>query len=292
MAQKTTTAKASGTVPKKNEGKKPAKRKKPVRKKRRKKVRKIHMNIWIAIAILLLIGLCISWPAIRHRSHNEDKGEAVPKGAYVLGIDISHFQPEVEWDSLIVMTDGSRRTMKSMSKAKDIRPVSFVFIKATEGSSMKDKHFRKHWKEAEKRDMRRGAYHFFRSSKDPKQQAENFIKTVGSLRYKDLPPVLDIETIHSGCSYKTLNDKALTWLRIIETHYGRKPIIYSSASFIEDILCDDIKQNYPIWVAHYGVESPRYKDWDLWQFTDKAVVHGIDGYVDLNACSAETLENL
>lgn len=268
------------------------KKKKPVRKKGRKKVRKIHMNIWIVIAIILLTGLIISWPSIRHRSHGEDKGAAVPRGAYIYGIDISHFQTHVEWDSLIVLTDGSRRTMKSMSMAKDIRPVSYVFIKATEGSSMKDKHFRKHWKEAGKKDIRRGAYHFFRSSKDPHQQAENFIKTVGELRYKDLPPVLDIETIHSGCSHKTLNDKALTWLKIIEKHYGRRPIVYSSASFIEDILCEEIRMNYPIWVAHYDVEIPRYKDWDFWQFTDKAVVHGIDGYVDLNACPAGILENL
>lgn len=268
------------------------KKKKPVRKKGRKKVRKIHMNIWIVIAIILLTGLIISWPSIRHRSHGEDKGAVVPKGAYVYGIDISHFQTHVEWDSLMVLTDGSRRTMRSMSMAKDIRPVSYVFIKATEGSSMKDKHFRKHWKEAGKKDIRRGAYHFFRSSKDPREQAENFIKTVGELRYKDLPPVLDIETIHSGCSHKTLNDKALTWLKIIEKHYGRKPIVYSSASFIEDILCDEIKGNYPIWVAHYEADTPRYKDWDFWQFTDKAVVHGVDGYVDLNACPAATLENL
>ena len=250
------------------------------------------MNIWIVIAIILLTGLIISWPSIRHRSHGEDKGAIVPKGAYVYGIDISHFQTHVEWDSLMVLTDGSRRTMRSMSMAKDIRPVSYVFIKATEGSSMKDKHFRKHWKEAGKKDIRRGAYHFFRSSKDPREQAENFIKTVGELRYKDLPPVLDIETIHSGCSHKTLNDKALTWLKIIEKHYGRKPIVYSSASFIEDILCDEIKGNYPIWVAHYETDTPRYKDWDFWQFTDKAVVHGIDGYVDLNACPAATLEDL
>ena len=100
-----------------------------------------------------------------------------------------------------------------------------------------------------------------------REQAENFIKTVGELRYKDLPPVLDIETIHSGCSHKTLNDKALTWLKIIEKHYGRKPIVYSSASFIEDILCDEIKRDYPIWVAHYETDTPRYKDWDFWQFT-------------------------
>lgn len=268
------------------------KKKKPVRKKGRKKVRKIHMNIWIVIAIILLTGLIISWPSIRHHSHGEEKGAIVPKGAYEYGIDISHFQTHVEWDSLMVLTDGSRRTMRSMSMAKDIRPVSYVFIKATEGSSMKDKHFRKHWKEAGKKDIRRGAYHFFRSSKDPREQAENFIKTVGELRYKDLPPVLDIETIHSGCSHKTLNDKALTWLNIIEKHYGRKPIVYSSASFIEDILCDEIKRNYPIWVAHYETDTPRFKDWDFWQFTDKAVVHGIDGYVDLNACPAATLEDL
>lgn len=261
------------------------------KRKKKNKKHKIHVNLWAVAAIIIALAAVIALPYIGDR-RTEEKGAKVPSGAYSYGIDISHFQQKVDWDSLMVMTDGARRTIRSMKHARDVKPVSYVFIKATEGSSMKDKDFRKNWKKAGERDIRRGAYHFFRSSKDPEQQARHFIKTVGDLRYKDLPPVLDIETIHPGCSHKTLNEKALKWLKIVEEHYDRKPIVYSSASFLENILCDEIKNNYTIWVAHYDVDQPRCARWHLWQFTDQAVVHGIDGFVDLNACPTTILKTL
>lgn len=261
------------------------------RKKSGRGKKETRLGLWTIIAILAGLSIILSWPFITKR-HTGEKGAALPQGEYVYGLDISHFQTDIQWDSLMVLSGKDRKTIKSPEHAKDIRPVSYVFIKATEGSTMKDKRFSRHWKEAGESNIRRGAYHFFRSSKDPGQQARNFIRTVGNLRYKDLPPVLDIETIHSGCSHKTLNSRALEWLKIVEKHYGRKPIVYSSSSFIEDILCDEIKDNYPIWVAHYDVDTPRYKDWDFWQFTDKALVHGVEGYVDLNVCSTETFRKM
>lgn len=261
------------------------------KRKKKSKKHKIHVNLWAVAAIIIAIAALIAFPYLGDR-RTEEKGARLPTGAYSYGVDISHFQHKVDWDSLMVMTDGARRTIRSMKHARDLKPVSFVFIKATEGISMKDKNFRKNWQEAGERDIRRGAYHFFRSSKDPDQQARHFIKTVGELRYKDLPPVLDIETIHPGCSHKTLNEKALKWLKIVEEHYDRKPIVYSSASFLENILCDEIRNNYTIWVAHYEVEQPRCSRWHLWQFTEQAVVHGIQGHVDLNACPTNILKTL
>lgn len=256
-----------------------------------RKKKKIEVSIWIVGAVLLALCLWTIWPYISDRS-SPDRGDTVPKGSYCYGIDISHYQDNIQWDSLMVLTDGSRRTIRSKIAAKDIKPISFVFIKATEGSSMKDRKFKDHWKEAEKRNIPKGAYHFFRSSKSGEIQARHFIKTVGVIGSDDLPPVLDIETIHKGCSRKILNDRALDWLDTITEHYGRKPVIYSSASFIENYLSDEIKKNYPIWVAHYETDRPRCRKWLFWQFTDKAVVYGIEGYTDLNVCSSEFLKSL
>ena len=119
-----------------------------------------------------------------------------------------------------------------------------------------------------------------------------FIKTVGPIGNDDLPPVLDIETIHKGCSKNLLNSRALTWLKEVERHYGRKPIVYSSAYFIRDILSREIQEQYPIWVAHYEKEAPMHEGWHIWQFSDKAVVYGIEGYVDLNISTPAQLEQL
>lgn len=263
------------------------------RKKRRKPI-KIKVTAYVLSAVfvvLLALAALIAKPYIKER-HIIDKGAAVPSGYYCYGIDISRYQSYIEWDKIKVLSDAQGRTTNSVNLAKDIRNVSYVFIKATEGNSFKDKYFKRHWRNAEKCGIRRGAYHFFRSSKDAETQARHFIRTVGELSADDLPPVLDIETIHKGCSYKILNDKALTWLKTVENHYGRKPIVYSSATFINDILCKEIKENYPIWVAHYGAPAPRCPRWHIWQFTDDAVVYGIDGYVDLNVTTEQILNSL
>ena len=267
--------------------------KKKTRKKRnkRKKDRRIRISIWWTAAILLILIAMISYPHIADRHANE-KGARIPVGAFAYGIDISHYQTDIQWDSLMVMTDRSGRTTRSKTIALDIKPVSFVFIKASEGVHMKDKDFEEYWECARKSGIRRGAYHFFRSSKDPVLQAENFMDIVGNLEENDLPPVLDIETVHRGCTKEELNRRALIFIKKIEENYGRKPIIYSSASFIGSYLSREITENYPIWVAHYGTDEPRCENWHIWQCSDRAVIYGISGHTDINICRQDTLDML
>jgi lysozyme len=251
----------------------------------RKRQRKVKVPAWAAVTTAaLLLALAVGLPQLRHARPGGETGAALPPISFnELGIDISHHnEGPIQWDSLRVMVDRSGRTVKDLEKARRVYPVKFVFIKATEGLSLRDPKFKSYWTEAGERDMRRGAYHFFRSSRDGAAQARHFIATVGQLRHDDLPPVLDIETIHRGCTYKLLNERALQWLKEVEKHYGRKPIVYTTDSFARDILCDEIKDNYPIWIAHYGVDSPEHDDWTYWQFTDRALVYGLPAPADLS----------
>ena len=259
----------------------------PTRKRKIKK-KKISLSPWTALAVAggLLLGIFL----LVHRwgGNDSERGAKVPAGAWRYGIDISHNNPKpIVWDSLYVMTDQRRKTVRNPYAARDIKPVSFVIIKATEGASFTDSDFKANWREAGRSGLRRGAYHFFRSSKDGEVQAKNFISTVGDMRIKDLPPVLDIETIHLGCSKELLNQRALQWLKAVEDHYGKKPMVYASSSFIKDHLSKEITDNYPIWVAHYGKERPGRDKWVWWQFTDKAVVKGVPGLVDLSVMKVD-----
>ncbi len=258
----------------------PAKR--PRRKKR--KPRKVNIGVWTAVGIAASVILALAVMFISQGGGGgHETGAKVPPGDWRYGIDISHHNAgDIVWDSLYVLTDKRGKTIRDHHLAKDIRPVSFVFIKATEGVSMVDKDFKRNWQDAGRSDLRRGAYHFFRSSKDGEAQARLFIKTVGDLRFKDLPPVLDIETIHRGGSMKKLNEEALKWLETIEGHYGKKPIVYTGSSFARDWLSKRITDNYPVWIAHYEKDRPDFDGWTFWQFTDKAVVKGVPGPVDLS----------
>ena len=258
----------------------PAKR--PRRKKRKPK--KVNIGVWTAVGIAASVILALAVMFISQGGGGgHETGAKVPPGDWRYGIDISHHNAgDIVWDSLYVLTDKRGKTIRDHHLAKDIRPVSFVFIKATEGVSMVDKDFKRNWQDAGRSGLRRGAYHFFRSSKDGKAQARLFIKTVGDLRFKDLPPVLDIETIHRGGSMKKLNEEALKWLETIEGHYGKKPIVYTGSSFARDWLSKRITDNYPVWIAHYEKDRPDFDGWTFWQFTDKAVVKGVPGPVDLS----------
>ncbi len=258
----------------------PAKR--PRRKKRKPK--KVDIGVWTAVGIAASVILALAVMFISQGGGGgHETGAKVPPGDWRYGIDISHHNAgDIVWDSLYVLTDKRGKTIRDHHLAKDIRPVSFVFIKATEGVSMVDKDFKRNWQDSGRSGLRRGAYHFFRSSKDGEAQARLFIKTVGDLRFKDLPPVLDIETIHRGGSMKKLNEEALKWLETIEGHYGKKPIVYTGSSFARDWLSKRITDNYPVWIAHYEKDRPDFDGWTFWQFTDKAVVKGVPGPVDLS----------
>ena len=172
-----------------------AARKKSSKKKRKQRPRSLVIRWWVPVGVLVLLAAAVALPYIAPR--DEETGAPVPPGNWRYGIDLSHHNRTagIQWDSLRVMTDMLGRTTRSITKARTIRPLSFVILKATEGESFRDRKFPDLWKAAAAHGLPRGAYHFYRSSRDPLVQAEHFIRTVGPLRHHprqprfvDLPP--------------------------------------------------------------------------------------------------------
>ena len=261
-----------------------AKKKSTGRKSRkRRQVNWQEVKAWVLLVIIGLVLYFLARPVVEEWTAGPGAGAKVPSGHWQYGIDLSHHNGgRIEWDSLFVMTDRNGYTVRDLADAVDVQPVRFVFIKATEGVTHKDTRFADNWKEAGKRALSRGAYHYYRPNKDPGAQARHFIKTVGPLKYRDLPPVLDIETFHAGGSKEKLNADLRIWLETVGTHYGKRPIVYTYESFARDYLDKDILSDYPVWIAHYEVNRPMRAGWDYWQFTDRAVVHGVHGHVDMS----------
>ena len=147
----------------------------------------------------------------------------------VHGIDVSDYQQNVDWQALKYAN------------------LEFSFIKSTEGKTWKAKTFQAKWKESKKAGIILGAYHFFRPQRTGEEQAKNFLEildSVGGLNGDDLAPVLDLE-VRDGVTSLTIQDRALDWLKTIESETKRKPIIYispekftqiSSTAFMEETL--------------------------------------------------------
>ena len=194
-------------------------------------------------------------------------GVCMPYGYKIHGIDISHYQGEVDWKRLKQTRQGQF-------------PVQFIFMKATEGGDYSDDKFIANFDSAKVHGFIRGAYHFYNPKTDANKQADFFINSV-KLEPGDLPPVLDIEK--KSRDVKKLQQDLKIWLRKVENHYGVKPIIYASYKFKTKYLNDSVFDSYPYWIAHYYVDSVRYQgEWKFWQHTDVGTLPGIEDKVDLN----------
>lgn len=200
-----------------------------------------------------------------------------PEGYDIRGLDISHYQGDIDWERL-----------RNASINND--PIRFIFIKSTEGESLMDENFNLNFHQAHKNDFIRGTYHFFVPDVDPVKQARFYLRQV-HLEPGDLPPVLDVEQI-GKCTPEQLRRNVRKWLDVVEKHYGVTPILYTSYKFRLAYLSGEEFARYPYWIAHYYVQELEYKGkWCFWQHTDCGRVQGINGYVDCNIFNG-TLQEL
>lgn len=233
--------------------------------------------IWLTVSLVGIVYLFAVYyfffsPYIQ-RSNLPDEYYA---HSYVHGIDVSHHQGDINWHKLKVAYHRGR-------------PITFVFMKATEGKNFVDEKFKDNFKSARERGFICGAYHFFLPDVEAEVQARNFISQV-TLQSGDLPPVLDVE-VSGKVGTDSLRQGVLTWLSIVEKHYGVAPIIYASYKFWTDYLEDSAVRSYPFWIAHYYVDELEYTgSWKFWQHTDRGRIDGIRGHVDLNVFNGDIEE--
>lgn len=187
----------------------------------------------------------------------------------IWGLDLSHHQPKIKWESLCGQ-----------------KP-SFLIFKATEGTTHSDKCFKSNWSETKKRSIIRGAYHFFSYTSPGALQAKHFIRSV-KIEKGDLPPVLDIEFKKRMPKDKWIVREIKAWLKVVETHYKVKPIIYVNECYYNRYIKNKIKGNYHLWICDYK-KQPNMR-WTFWQVTDSHTVDGIDGYVDKNVFAGSERE--
>lgn len=189
------------------------------------------------------------------------------------GIDVSHIQGTVDWGKVAAAGN------------------SFAFMKATQGITVVDAMFATNWPATQAAGLLRGAYHFYQPGDDPSAQAANFLAVVQPvLASGDLPAVLDFETAKESSAGNTEATQQLladvqTWLQIVTAALGRPCLLYTSPGFWNGLGSHDFGQ-YPLWVAEYGVTTPKpvsgWSAWTFWQYSESGTVDGVQGTVDLD----------
>lgn len=175
------------------------------------------------------------------------------------GIDVSKYQGKISW-----------------TKVAKTKKVTFVYIRATEGASIRDGYYKTNVAAARKAGILVGSYHVYSSKTTAYQQFANF-KSLVAKKHQDLIPVLDIEGHHSGRLYMARVDKLL---ELMEKEYGAKPMIYTSEKVYREHFATKKYAKYHIFVAKYeGYPEVRFT---LWQHSRTGRVKGIQGDVDLD----------
>lgn len=216
----------------------------------------------LTAAALAALGL-LRWRGLILLSH-----EAAPEQWEVFGVDVSSYQGEVDWAALAE------------------QGVDFAFLKATEGSLLRDRQFAANWAGAAEAGVRAGAYHFLSYDSPGQTQADNFIAAV-PVTEGALPPVVDIEFYGEyldqppdRAHVRSILDPLLERL---EAHYGVKPILYVTYRSY-DLYLKEGYEDYQFWFSSPAV-MPFWRPWTFWQYSHSAELEGYTGgerRIDLN----------
>lgn len=175
--------------------------------------------------------------------------------------------------------------------------IDFEFMKAqTPGVIIRagqnlwvDRAFHVSWEAARRAGMQRGSYWFYDSRANPKRQAELWVETLGN-DTGELELWMDYED-HYGGQYGRLEDlyDFAERLRVLLPH--KQLGVYTGYYYWMERIspAESYFSQYPLWIAAYGVESPKipptWSDWFMWQYTDngRGYEWGVkSGNIDLN----------
>ena len=182
---------------------------------------------------------------------------------HVHGIDLSHYQGEVFWETV-----GENTKM------------AYVYLKATAGGDRIDEMYERNINLAHRYGLKVGSYHFYRPKTEQIKQLENF-KTQCLPGEQDLIPMIDIET-KQGLNTEEFCDSLMKFLTLVEEAYKQKPLLYTGTNFYNKYLQGKIDDSL-LMIAQYTEREPVLadeRDFTLWQYTGKGRIVGVSGYID------------
>ena len=208
------------------------------------------------LAVLIYAGMW-AWDTYRHPKANVDFGRYP-----VRGIDISAHNGDVDF----------KRVAES--------GIKFVWIKASEGETIRDAKFQENYSAARESGLRVGAYHFFRFDCDGVMQAMNLCQSLGDVN-PDMGIAIDIELESNaeGVADEVIVsniDSMVDYLRL----RGYPITLYSNkegyARFLRDHFSD-----YPLWICSFSDGEPIAEaPWVFWQYSHTGKVPGVSGKCD------------
>ena len=190
------------------------------------------------------------------------------------GIDVSAFQGTIDWK-------------KVKASGIDFAIIRLGYRGYESGKLVEDEYAKANLKGAKEAGLRIGAYFFSQalSIQETDQEIQFMRKILGDTEL-DMPIVLDWEIPANTARTRNMDARTLT---DIQRHFcgqmrdqGYQPMIYFNWHQSENLYVLHELEEYPFWLALYQDRMTYPWKVEMWQYTDKGKVPGINGNVDLN----------
>ena len=171
--------------------------------------------------------------------------------------------------------------------------IEVVYIKASQGNSIKDPYFEINYENAKANNLKVGFYHFLTATtvEEAEQQA-TFFASVVSEKQADCKLAMDYEQFNS-VSTEQVNQIAMAFMQKVEELTKKQVIIYSDLYNSENTFNSELSSQGELWLAYYGdyknLENVN-SSWSTFigvQYTDQGNVAGINGNVDRDLFTEE-----
>lgn len=204
----------------------------------------------------------------------EIKGVQAVSGTASLGIDVSKWQGEIDWDK--VKNDG----------------IEFVIIRcgyrgSVTGTLVEDPYFEQNIRGATAAGLQVGVY-FFTQAVNEVEAVEEASMVVSLIRDYELTYPVFIDTEGAGGNGRADSLSVESRTAVCEAfcttveNAGFEAGVYASRNWYNKNLETASLENFVIWLAEYR-SVPIYQGYyQMWQYTSKGSVNGISGNVDMN----------
>ncbi len=190
----------------------------------------------------------------------------------LLGIDVSHWNGDVDWNA--VKNAG----------------IVYAWSKCNDGDSK----FESNRAGAKAAGLLFGSYAWFHPSKDPVEQANEFIAKAEP-QAGELLPFLDWE-VTEGVPSVTDIIRAEKWLDIVDGLIKRKTAVYGGVYFLDYFRLGGNWAERPLMLAQYRNTNPLipspWADWTFWQHSSKGHVAGVPDDADLDWFNGGSIADL
>lgn len=171
----------------------------------------------------------------------------------------------------------------------------FVIMKATEGTSIRDKCLDNFVSQIKDTGKLFGLYHFARPDYN---KGLNGMRAEATFFYNNIKnlPIYDKSILVLDWEVSPFDNPELVeeWLSTVESLTGVKPFVYGSASKLKEKGFSTAIQKYPLWVAAWPTTAPIQHckpiqgqmatrntfNWAIWQFSSNGRGFGINGPID------------